>query len=216
MPIDDGTVIDHLLAGFSQAGVPTVFITVGRHGNLIRSFCGDGSRWGLEIVYVDEAIPLGSIGPLSSLRQELISTFYVANSDVWCDVDFVEVAAFHQRAGNLLTIVTSAQKVSIEFGVIEAESGTLTGFREKPVETFEVSAGIYCMEPGILDHIPEKESFGFDRLVDSLLAKGEPISVYHHGGRWIDIGRIEDLRRAQLEMARGLTTDEAPSRNASS
>jgi NDP-mannose synthase len=54
MPLGEGTVIDGILEQFSDTGVKTVFITVSKFGPLIRSYCGDGSRWGLDIEYVTE------------------------------------------------------------------------------------------------------------------------------------------------------------------
>ena len=63
--------IDHLLNQFRDAGVGEVIITVSRFGPLIRSYCGDGSRWNLEIDYVTEDVPLGTIGGLDLLRDRL-------------------------------------------------------------------------------------------------------------------------------------------------
>jgi NDP-sugar pyrophosphorylase family protein len=94
MPIgDEGTVIDSLLKMFSNGGVSTVFITVSKFGKLIRSYCGDGDRWNIKIKYVDEASPLGTIGPLSTIREHLDCTFIVANSDVYTDIKLQDM--FH-------------------------------------------------------------------------------------------------------------------------
>ena len=90
MPIGEGTVIDSMLKLLADAGVSTVYITVSKLGHLIRSYCGDGSRWGLEIVYVDESKPLGTIGPLDPIRDHLDGTFIVANSDIYIDLDIAE------------------------------------------------------------------------------------------------------------------------------
>ena len=60
MPVGEETVIDHLLNQLRDAGVGEVMITVSKFGPLIRSYCGDGSRWGLEIDYVTEDVPLPS------------------------------------------------------------------------------------------------------------------------------------------------------------
>ncbi len=91
----------------------------------------------------------------------------------------------------------SSQQVTIDYGVIDHRAGRVTGFREKPTQAFCVSTGVYCMAPEILDLIPSDRLFGLDELMDTLLAKGLRVGAYEHPGYWIDIGRVEDLRKAQ-------------------
>lgn len=207
MPIGEGTVIDSMLQLFADAGVSTVYITISKLGHLIRSYCGDGSRWGLEIVYVDEAKPLGTIGPLDPIRDHLDSTFIVANSDIYIDLDIQKLVEMHHAEGSLLTVVVTNQEVKIEYGVLDREVNRVTGFREKPTEQFTVSTGIYCMEPGIFRYVPHDTPFGFDELVRAMLDSNTPITAYPHPGTWIDIGHIEDLRRAQEQAAAQILKD---------
>lgn len=206
MPVGEGTIIDNLLEQFEQAGVASVFITVSRFGPLIRSYCGNGDRWNLAIEYVAESQPLGTIGPLDKLRGELDSSFFVTNSDVFTDLDLNEVLAYHRAHPAPLTVVVTSQKVNISYGVLDHKCGRVTAFREKPSEEFSVSTGIYCMEPCVFEYIPRTQAFGFDQLMHALLAAGTPVNVFEHKGRWVDIGRIEDLRRAQEEAAVALDT----------
>lgn len=213
MPIGEGTVIDNLLAQFKHAGVSTVFVTVSRFGPLIRSYCGNGDRWNLNIEYVPENHPLGTIGPLDKLRNQLNSTFFVANSDVFTDLDLGNVLQHHRAHPAPLTVVVTTQKVNISYGVMEHDAGRVTAFREKPSEVFSVSTGIYCMEPSVFQFIPTAQAFGFDQLMHALLESGTPVNIFEHRGRWVDIGRIEDLRRAQEEAAVALATESNGTRN---
>ncbi|MCU1631288.1 MAG: hypothetical protein JWP64_6237 [Pseudonocardia sp.] len=201
MPIGEGTVIDSLLDQFSAAGVSSVLITVSKFGPLIRSYCGDGSRWGMEIEYITESEPLGTIGPLSPLRDRLDGPFFVTNSDVATDLALKDVLAAYEPNPAPLTVVVTRQTVGIAYGVLDHAAGQATGFREKPTEEFWVSTGIYLMDPDVFDHIPPNAPFGFDQLMRSMLASGTRINVFEHEGRWTDIGRIEDLRRAQEQAA---------------
>lgn len=207
MPVGDDTVIDRLLTLFGRAGVSPVFITVSKFGPLIRSYCGDGSSWNLEIKYIEENKPLGTIGPLSPIRDLLDDTFIVANSDIYIDLDIPKLLEDHRSKGSLLTVVVTDQTVKVEYGVLDNTDGRVTGFREKPIERFCVSTGIYCMEPGIFEFIPRDVPFGFDELILSMLGSSTPVSAYAHPGQWIDIGRIEDLRRAQEQAALQLLKD---------
>jgi len=207
MPIGDGTVADKLIEMFASAGVDEVYITLSEKNkisSLIKSYCGDGSRYGLKIHYITETEPLGTIGPLRLFASELDTSFIVSNSDVAVDMDVSDFIEFHRKSESLLTVAVAKQTVSIEYGVMEIDDGQVFGFREKPTEEFCVSTGVYCMEPRILDYVPEGEAYGFDRLIEALLENKERVMAFDRTENWIDIGRIEDLRRAQEKAAQGL------------
>lgn len=197
MPVGDSCVIDNLLDQFGRAGVKSVSITVSAFGPLIRSYCGGGERWGVEIDYIPEEEPLGTIGPLNALRHRLDGPFFVSNSDVFTDLQLDRVLDAHHAQGSPLTVVVTRQSVNIAYGVLEHHGGIVTDFQEKPTQQFSVSTGIYLMEPAIFEFIPESGPFGFDELMRTMLARDVPVHVYEHDGAWIDIGRVEDLRRAQ-------------------
>lgn len=209
MPIGEGTVIDHLLNQFRDAGVGEVIITVSRFGPLIRSYCGDGSRWNLAIDYITEDVPLGTIGGLALLRDRLDGPFYVANSDIYTDLELKDLLAAHSNGSAAVTVVVTRQRVNVAYGVLDHSGGRLLEFREKPSQEFSVSTGIYCMSPEVFEFIPPSGPFGFDHLMRAMLDRGAPVGVHEHLGSWIDIGRVEDLRRAQEQAAHPFVPDEA-------
>jgi mannose-1-phosphate guanylyltransferase len=209
MPIGDSTVIDHLLGQIRDAGVGRVFITVSKFGPLIRSYCGDGSRWDLEIEYVVEDTPLGTLGGLNMIRDQLDGPFFVANSDVYTDLELKDLLVAHACGAAAVTVVVTRQTVNIAYGVVEHVNGLVSRFREKPSQDFSVSTGIYCMSPDVFEFIPPTGPFGFDRLMRVMLDAGAPIGVCEHLGMWIDIGRVEDLREAQEQAARPFVEKDA-------
>jgi NDP-mannose synthase len=208
MPIGDGTIIDHLLNQFRDAGVTEVIITVNRFGPLIHSYCGDGSRWNLDIEYITEDVPLGTIGALNLFRHRLRAPFFVANSDVYCDLELKDLLATHASGSAAITVVVTRQRVNIAYGVIDHSNGRVTEFREKPSEEFSVSTGIYCMGPEVFEFMPPGGPFGFDHLIRTMLGRGAEVGVFEHLGSWIDIGRVEDLRRAQEQAVAPFAPDE--------
>src|SRR5262249_42525354 len=155
----------------------------------------DGQQWDLRIVYTEEVEPLGTIGSLSLLRQELDSRFLVVNGDVLTDLNLNAFAAFHRQHGGLLTIATSRRTFRIDFGIIEDAAGTVVRFKEKPYLAHLVSMGIYCMEPEVIDYIPARAAFGFDDLMFCLMGKGLPVHTFLHDGLWLDVGRVEDFHK---------------------
>ena len=197
MPVGSKPVLELLLQWLRRNGTRDAYITTGHLGHLIRSFCGDGRQWDLRITYTEETQPLGTVGALSLLHNELDSTFFVVNGDVLTDLNLNAFAAFHRQHGGPLTIATVRRSIQMDFGIIEDHGSRVVRFREKPILTHIVSTGIYCMEPAILDYIPSGIPFGFDDLMFCLLGRGVPVRTFLHNGLWLDIGRVEDFHKAQ-------------------
>jgi len=197
MPIGARPVLELVLKWLRRNGIRDVFITTGYLGHLIRSVCGDGNQWNMRISYTQELEPLGTIGPLSLLREELNEPFLVLNGDVLTDLNLNQFVSCHRRQHAPLTIATANRPTKMDFGVIDETDGHVTGFREKPELSHLVSMGIYCMDPSIVERIPSGVPFGFDDLMFQMLEEDAAVSVFRHNGMWLDIGRVEDFLKAQ-------------------
>jgi NDP-sugar pyrophosphorylase family protein len=197
MPVGSKPVLELLLKWLRRNGIHDVYITTGYLGHLIRSFCGDGHQWNLRINYTDEPEPLGTVGALSLLRDELDTRFLVLNGDLLTDLNLNAFVSCHRESGSPLTIATVEKDIRLDFGIIEGKDNRVCRFREKPHLRHLVSMGVYCMEPEMLDHIPHGIPFGFDDLMYQMLDLGVPVSTFLHSGFWLDIGRPEDFQKAQ-------------------
>lgn len=197
MPIGDRPILEIVLASLAAAGVRHATLCVGHLGEIIRSFFGDGSRWGMRIDYSVEDAPLGTIGPLAFVNN-LGDDFLVMNGDLLTDVDIPALFAQHVANGVDLTVATFQREVRIDFGVITAnEANRIENFTEKPTLRYEVSTGVYAMNRRVLEFVRPGVAFGFDQLVAGMLAAGRPIGRFAHHGVWLDIGRLDDYEAAQ-------------------
>ncbi len=197
MPIGSRPVLELLLKWLRRNGIREVFITTGYLGNLIRSFCSDGQQWNMKINYTHEPEPLGTIGPLSLLRDQLTEPFLVLNGDVLTDLNLGQFVKDHRSHGHQLTIASIVRQSKVEFGVLDETDGKVIGFREKPTLATLVSMGIYCMNPEVMTHVPSGVPFGFDDLILQMLDEGVPVHTFRHDGLWLDIGRADDFHKAQ-------------------
>lgn len=197
MPIGSRPVLELLLKWLRRNGIREVFVTTGYLGHLIRSFCGDGEQWNMKITYTQEIEPLGTIGPLTLLRDQLDSTFLVLNGDVLTDISLSQFASCHRSHPNPVTIATTIRTIKMDFGVIDEVDGAVQTFREKPALHHLVSMGLYCMDPTVFEFIPSGVPFGFDDLMFQMLENGTPVHVFKHEGVWLDIGRVDDFHKAQ-------------------
>lgn len=197
MPIGSRPVLELLLKWLCRNGIREVFVTTGYLGHLIRSFCGDGEQWNMKITYTQEIEPLGTIGPLSLIKDKLDSPFLVLNGDVLTDLSLSQFAGYHNRHGGAVTIATAVRTIKMDFGVIDEVNNEVMRFREKPALPHLVSMGLYCMNPTVFDFIPVGVPFGFDDLMLQMLEARHRVNIFKHDGIWLDIGRVEDFHKAQ-------------------
>jgi NDP-sugar pyrophosphorylase family protein len=202
MPVGDLTIIEILLKWCRKWGIRDAWITIGYLGGLIKSLCGDGLQWDMKIEYSQEPEPLGTIGPLRLIKKHLKDTFLTINGDIISDLNLRDFLEFHREHGGLITVAVTEKNMKVDLGVLDSENGRMIGFREKPAMHFTASMGIYCMEPGILDLIPDNVPFGFDDLMHAMLEQELPVYMYRHNGLWLDIGREEDFKHAQERFLR--------------
>jgi NDP-sugar pyrophosphorylase family protein len=197
MPVGDLPVLEILLIWLRRWGVKKTFITTGYLGHLIRSLCSNGKSWDMELHFSQEPEPLGTIGGLRLLEDQLKETFLTVNGDLITDLNLNEFVFYHKARGAILTVGITEKTVKVDLGVLESNGDIVTGFQEKPEMKFKVSMGIYLMEPEILRLVPKGVPFGFDDLMNEMLRQNLPVNVYEHKGLWMDIGREEDYKRAQ-------------------
>ncbi|QLQ35054.1 sugar phosphate nucleotidyltransferase [Micromonospora robiginosa] len=197
VPIGESyAILEIVLRQLADRGFTHVTLAINHLGALIRAFVGDGSRFGLNVDYVEEDKPLSTIGPLFGIRHRLPEHFLVMNGDVLTDLDYADLLATHARSGAPLTVATYRRTVKIDFGVLELAGDKITSFAEKPVLHYRVSMGVYGLSRDTIARYPVGQPFGFDQLVLDLLGRGEPPAGYEFDGYWLDIGRPEDYDEA--------------------
>jgi mannose-1-phosphate guanylyltransferase len=199
---DEYAILEIVLRQLRAAGCDTVTIAIGHLGQLIRAYCGDGSQWGLSIRYWQEEAPLGTMGPIVANLDDVPEHFLVMNGDLLTDLDYAGLLDGHVRSGAPITVATYSRTVKIDFGVLEigGEDGDrIVAFREKPVESFSVSMGIYALSRETLRGYEPGEALGFDELVLDLLKTDTPPRVQPFDGYWLDIGRPDDYDTANEE-----------------
>lgn len=197
---DEFSILDIVLGQLAQHGFDSVTLAIGYLGELIRSYVGDGSRWGMTIDYTTEEEPLGTIGPALRVLDRLPDYFVVMNGDVLTDLDYADLLTRHVSSGAPLTVATYKRQVHIDFGVLSTCQGRITEFTEKPTLDYQVSMGVYGMSKKTLVDYPAGIPLGFDELVLDLLAGDTPPQDYDFEGYWLDIGRPDDYDRANAEF----------------
>ncbi len=200
MPLGDMPIIEVVLRQLAAAGFDEAILAVGYLAELMMAYCGDGSKFGLRVRYSKEEEPLGTAGPLA-LIDSLDDAFLVMNGDVLTTLDFRAMIDQHRSSDATITIATHRRQQQINYGVIESDAtNQITAYIEKPVFPYQVSMGIYLLEPAVLRHITPGVYLDLPDLVRRLIDANFPVKAYPFDGYWLDIGRHDDYEQAVEEF----------------
>jgi NDP-sugar pyrophosphorylase family protein len=200
MPIGEWPILEVIIRQLVHHGFNRITLSVNHQYELIKAFFGDGTKWNVAIDYSLEDEPLGTMGPLK-LIADLPDDFLVMNGDVLTDISFSGFFDKHVNKKALFTISSYKREQLIDYGVLDINNNNqLTGFREKPRTSYEVSMGIYMVSKKVLSLIPEQIAYGFDQLMLDMLKAQYPVNVEMYNGYWLDIGRPDDYIQAIEEF----------------
>jgi NDP-sugar pyrophosphorylase family protein len=89
----------------------------------------------------------------------------------------------------------------VPYGVVEVDDNEIRSLREKPVSRHFINAGIYVLGPDALDFVPRDQAYDMPQLFDDCRKAGLRTSAYPVEEYWVDIGQIDDYRRANADFA---------------
>ena len=200
VPIGDYPILEIIIRQLARFGFERITISTGHLAELIEAYFGNGNRWGVDIEYVREDVPLNTAGALK-LVENCEEDFLVMNGDVLTTLDYAELFSIHRENKAMATIASKVRESKIDFGVLNCNGdGFLTGYQEKPVYTFTVSMGVYVLSRSCQDLIGEGESLGMPDLLLRIKDSGEKVYCHRNDSYWLDIGRVDDYELAQNEF----------------
>lgn len=189
-------VLETILEQFIRQGFSRFCISVNYKAEQVKEYFGNGSKWRAEIHYIDESRQMGTAGSLSMFPFETQRPIVVINGDVLTKLSFEQLLSFHLEHQAKATIAVTTYDYQVPYGVIKANHDRLIGFEEKPVYASFINAGVYVLNPEVLNYIPKNFRFDMNSLFEAMLQKGEPVCIFPIREYWIDIGRMSDFYQA--------------------
>lgn len=188
--------LEHIIERAKLEGFSRFVLAIHYLGHVIEEYFGDGARLGVCIDYLKEESPLGTAGALSLLNPRPELPFVVTNGDVITDIRYGELLDFHGRHNALATMAVRVHEWQHPFGVVQLDGVGIIGFEEKPTARSYINAGVYALEPVALEHLGEGDHCNMPTLFERLQAKGQRAVAYPMHEPWLDVGRPDDLARA--------------------
>jgi mannose-1-phosphate guanylyltransferase/phosphomannomutase len=216
LPLANRPMMEHIVGLLKQHGIDEIVVTVAFLANQIRTYFGDGSEFGVNMVYATEDQPLGTAGSVRNAMDVLDERFLVISGDVLTDIDLGKILAFHEEKQAMATIGLVHVENPLEFGiVITEEDGSIERFLEKPtwgqVFSDTINTGIFVLEPEIFDYIPDGRPVDFSgEVFPALLADGKPLFGAVAEGYWEDVGTLESYVSAHKDVMDGRVVVDVP------
>lgn len=201
LKIGNKPVLEHNLDRLSLFGIDDFWITLKYLGDQIEAHIGDGNCRNINIQYVKEERPLGTIGAISKITNFHHDYILVTNSDLLTNLNYEQFFLDFLKNDADLSVVTIPYQVSVPYAVLETCNGHIIDFKEKPTYTYYSNGGIYLMKKEILEFVPKDSFYNATDLMEKLIRNKKKVISYPMQGYWLDIGKSEDFEKANKDFA---------------
>lgn len=200
MSVAGRPIIDWIILGLVGDGIRQIKVSVNHLADQIIDHVGDGSRLGAEVQYLRELPdrPLGTGGSLALIAERPTEPMLVMNGDLMVDFDARQLLRFHEDSESRITVGVRHYSHTVPFGVVEHDADhRIQQVVEKPELTVLINAGVYCIDPDLIDLVPRDTMSHMPDLVQRCLEGGQRVSAWELSSDWIDVGTPADLARAK-------------------
>jgi dTDP-glucose pyrophosphorylase len=203
LPVGGKPILETIIEKFVSYGFVNITMCIGYKSNIIQDYFSDGSKYGANIEYILEDKRMGTAGALSLLsdKQKPKEAFFVMNGDLLTNINFENLLDFHLNNKSKATMCVREYDFQVPYGVVNIDNGKIESIEEKPIHKFFVSAGIYMLEPSIIDYIPKDEFYDMPTLFEKIILNKENTISFPLREYWLDIGRMEEYRKANEEYS---------------
>lgn len=201
LKVGDKPMLETILCGFIKHGFSNFYISTHFMPEKISSYFEDGDKWGVSIKYVYEDTPLGTGGALGLLpKDQLNLPILMINGDVLTNINFESLLSYHNSNDAFATMCVREYDLQVPYGVVEGDGVNITAIEEKPIHKFFVNAGVYVLDSSIALNIKKGEKVDMPSLFEENIQKKNNVLMYPIHEYWLDIGRMEDYNRAQVDI----------------
>jgi D,D-heptose 1,7-bisphosphate phosphatase len=211
-PLLGKPLLEYQIELLAAAGITDITILAGHLAEKITAHFGDGGRWGVNIRYLIEEIPLGTAGAVRQLAGQLTGDFLVLYGDVFVDMDLSALIAWHRAEACLGSLVVHPNDHPRDSDLVAADpDGRIRAFLSKPHPEGLwcrnlVNAALYVLSPAVLPFIPADRPSDFGKDVfPAVLAAGGSLRAYATPEYLKDMGTPERLASVGQAISSGKT-----------
>lgn len=205
-PIANKPWLEHLIIHLRKQGVDQFVVACHHYSEVIRNYFGEGQNLGVKMEYAIEPFPMGTAGAIKNAKDFFHETFLVVNADIVHLPELLPLLEFHYRHKGMATIALTEVEDPTSYGVVEQDkNGQILRFVEKPsreeAPSNRINAGLYVLEPSIMNHIPSNQEVSIERQTFPFLIENKT-GVYGKviNGYWFDMGTPSRYRQIHWDV----------------
>ena len=203
MPINQNPILMYLIKAFKKYHFRNFFVSTGYQAELIQSYLGTGRKLEVHVKYFNENKPLGTAGPLNSMKKKIKKNdyFFLINGDVYTELNFKKMMNFAKKNNFDLVIGYIKKKHKNSFGVLDIKDNKVKNIKEKPNSYFNINSGIYVIKnTKNLNIIPKNKFFTMPNLIEKYLSLGLNVGAYNINEYWLGIENMENLKKVEKRV----------------
>lgn len=194
-------IIEYNIDRLINFGIKNINLSINYLGEQLVDYFGNGRNKQIDIKYVKEEKPLGTIGSILLVEHFHNDDIIVMNSDLLTNIDFADFFKTYKESNADMAVATTSYHVDVPYAVLEVGEGTeVKSLKEKPRYTYYSNAGIYIIKKELLKMIPENQFYDITDLMERVLEMNLRLITYPINGYWLDVGKHEDFKKAQEDI----------------
>jgi len=199
--------LEYVLHELGRNGIYDIIFAIGYKGSMVEEYFKDGSRFGIQVTYSYEEVPLGTAGAIknaSSFIKE--DKFFVLNADTFYQLDYSRLIRLEEELNLELALVLREVPDISRYGMAKLKEGRLIGFNEKATiaKPGTINGGVYLMKKSVLNVIPEGKVSLENEIIPMLLRNGHSLGGMVNDGYFIDIGIPQDYFKFIKDVETGV------------
>lgn len=202
LKVGDKSILEHNLDHLTAFGINDFWISINYLGEQIESYFGKGEDKNINIKYLREKKPLGTIGAISKIKNFQHEYILVTNSDLLTNLNYEHFFQDFLKQDADFAVLTIPYQISVPYAVLKTSNRHVIDLKEKPTYTYYSNGGVYFIKINILDFIPKNTFYNTTDLMEDLIKRNKKIISYPWQGYWLDIGNHEDLKKAKRDIKR--------------
>lgn len=201
LKVGDKPIIEYNIDRLVNVGIENIYISINYLGEQLEEHFGNGAAKNINIEYIREHKPLGTIGSVLLVENFEHDDIIVMNSDLLTNIDFADLYKTYKSSDADMVVAATPYHVDVPYAVLETDDNhEVKSLKEKPRYTYFSNAGIYMMKKKLLEMIPRNEFYDITDLMDKVLEMNLKLVTYSINGYWLDIGKPEDYKKAQEDI----------------
>jgi dTDP-glucose pyrophosphorylase len=199
LKVGDKAIIDYNINRLSKFGVKNFWISVNYlKDQIIQHF--DNSNHIFSIKFINENMPLGTIGSITKIKNFENKYILLCNSDLLTNVNFESFFLDFLKQEADVSILSVPYEITLPYAIFDKDKHIVTALKEKPTITFDTNGGIYLIKKELIEQIPKDIFYNATDFIEKLIDKKYKIITYSFSDYWLDIGSHSEFERAQKDI----------------